>query len=307
VTDEVTGLPDSTRLRELLEDEVERAERYGHELSLVLMSVDDLRRIGERNGSSQADEVLREVARVLDESSHGVGKPGQWGTEELAVVLPETAVAGALELAERVRTAIREARIPLAGRSGTMSVTASLGVAALARFGGSADGLTAAASAASRGHRGVRARHRAVLTRGGALERRLAPPARRARPSVQLPARSSSSRGWLPIDNLDAPGRHKVEWGPYEGRSHLPCGRRSDGRAGRGGHGCRAHPRRRGCVQGSARRPPGTQRGFGVRRTRWGGPGFAHLSCAPADAGRDGRVPAWRRRGRPHASRRGCG
>jgi diguanylate cyclase (GGDEF)-like protein len=148
VTDEVTGLPDSRRLRELLQDEVERADRYGHELSLVLVGVDDLRWVSERHGSSQADEVLREVARILDESSRGMGKPGRWGVEELAVVLPETGVDGALEFAERIRTAIEQTRVPLAGRSGTARVTASLGIAALARFGGSADGLVAAARAA---------------------------------------------------------------------------------------------------------------------------------------------------------------
>jgi diguanylate cyclase (GGDEF)-like protein len=144
VTDEVTGLPDSQRLTELLEDEVARAQRYGHELSLVLLSVDGL----ERNGSSQAENALREMARILDESVHPVGKPGRWGAGEFAVVLPETGVDGALELAERVRTAIEHARIPLPQRSGTALLTASLGIAALPRFGGGVDGLVAAARTA---------------------------------------------------------------------------------------------------------------------------------------------------------------
>jgi two-component system, cell cycle response regulator len=148
VTDEVTGLPDGARMRQLLEDEVERAERYGHDVSLVLLGVDDLRRVTERHGSSQADEVLREVARILGESSRGAGEPGRWGAEELAVVLPETGVDGALELAERLRTVIEQTRIPLVGPSGTGPVTASLGIAALARFGGGADHLVAGASAA---------------------------------------------------------------------------------------------------------------------------------------------------------------
>jgi diguanylate cyclase (GGDEF)-like protein len=145
ITDAVTGLPDRRRLRDLLEDEVERAERYGHELSLLLLGVDD---IGERNGSSDADEVLREVARIVDESTRGLGRPGRWGTDELAVVLPETGVDGALELAERIRHAIEEARIPLADGPRSERVTASLGVGALARFGGTADGLVEAARAA---------------------------------------------------------------------------------------------------------------------------------------------------------------
>ncbi|HYU60380.1 MAG TPA: diguanylate cyclase [Solirubrobacterales bacterium] len=148
ITDAVTGLPDSRRLRELLADEVERAERYGHELALVVLGVDHPAGISERNASSRADEVLRDVARIVDDASRGVGKPGRWGAGELAVVMPETGVDGALELAERIRTAIEQARIPLSERPGTQRVTASLGIAALARFGGTADGLIAAAGAA---------------------------------------------------------------------------------------------------------------------------------------------------------------
>jgi diguanylate cyclase (GGDEF)-like protein len=144
VTDEVTGLLDSRRVRGLLEDEVDRAQRYGHELSLVLLGVDGLR----RNGSTHAENALREVGQILDESFYPAGKPGRWGAQEFAVVLPETGVDGALELAERVRTAIEQARIPLPQRSGTAPLTASLGIATLPRFGGGVDGLLSVARTA---------------------------------------------------------------------------------------------------------------------------------------------------------------
>ena len=149
VTDALTALPDAPRLRELLEAEVARAERYGHDLSLLLVAVDDLGR-GSRPASTPADAVLREAARIVDECSHGMERPGRWGSGELAVVVPETGVDGAFELAERIRGAIELAELPLTEHRGDESATASVGIGTLARFGGTADRLVQAAGAAAR-------------------------------------------------------------------------------------------------------------------------------------------------------------
>jgi diguanylate cyclase (GGDEF)-like protein len=148
VTDALTGLPDAPRLRELLDDEVERAERYGHDLCLLVVAIDDPGRTGRREAGTREDEVLRDVARIVDECSQGIGKPGRWGAEEVAVVLPETGVDGALELAERLRAAIELADLPLAEHRAGGRVTASVGIGTLARFGGTPDRIIDAAGAA---------------------------------------------------------------------------------------------------------------------------------------------------------------
>jgi diguanylate cyclase (GGDEF)-like protein len=148
ITDEVTGLSTRQRFDELLEDEVGRAARFGKELSLVLISIDEIRRVSDTHGQLQGDEVLREVARILQDSSREVDMAARYGPEELAAALPETGTEGAMVIADRVRTAVREAGIPLADGSGEVRVTASLGIAVLAGGGGDAKGLVAAARAA---------------------------------------------------------------------------------------------------------------------------------------------------------------
>ena len=63
-------------------------------------------------GHQQGDEVLAEVAGVLRELSRDIDEPARYGGEELAVVLPQTEIDGAAQLAERMREAIEALRIP---------------------------------------------------------------------------------------------------------------------------------------------------------------------------------------------------
>ena len=148
VTDELTGLSNNRRFRELISKEAARAERFGHELSLIMLDIDDFKQINDTYGHLQGDKVLRMVGRVLQLESRGVDEPARYGGEEFAVALPETGLEGALDLAERVRARIESEQVPRAGGGGPVSVTASIGVASMP---GSADGgekLIAAADAA---------------------------------------------------------------------------------------------------------------------------------------------------------------
>ena len=68
VTDELTGLSNNRRFRELISKEAARAERFGHELSLIMLDIDDFKQVNDTYGHLQGDEVLRMVGRVLDSS-----------------------------------------------------------------------------------------------------------------------------------------------------------------------------------------------------------------------------------------------
>ena len=129
VTDELTGLSNRRGFDDALAAEVERAKRFGTDLGLVLIDIDDFKRVNDTYGHPQGDVVLREVARVLRDSSREVDHPARYGGEELAAVLPGTDLEGAFQRAERIREQIAALRIPRLDRGGDLSITVSCGVA----------------------------------------------------------------------------------------------------------------------------------------------------------------------------------
>jgi diguanylate cyclase (GGDEF)-like protein len=145
VTDELTGLFNRRRFQEAMATEVERSKRFGQPVGLVLLDLDDFKAVNDTYGHQQGDLVLREVARVLRETSREIDEPARYGGEELAVVLPGTDLEGAYNLAERVRAGIEQLALPLLDGDGALRVTASFGVATLP---GSADDMRELVAAA---------------------------------------------------------------------------------------------------------------------------------------------------------------
>ena len=148
VTDELTGLSNRRGFEEALSLEVERTRRFGTKLGLVLLDLDNFKQINDSYGHLQGDVVLREVARVLRETAREIDYPVRYGGEEMAVLLPETDVEGALRFAERLRERIAGLQIHLPNMAGTLRVTASCGVAALPDVAADDAALVAAADAA---------------------------------------------------------------------------------------------------------------------------------------------------------------
>jgi len=149
VTDELTGLFNHRRFQEVMTQEVERARRYGQEMGLIMLDIDNFKRVNDTYGHLQGDMVLREVARVLRQSSREIDEPARYGGEEMAVALPQTDLEGAYRFAERVRRRIEALDLPLLDGDGTLKVTASFGAASLAKSPGEGkDALVAAADAA---------------------------------------------------------------------------------------------------------------------------------------------------------------
>jgi diguanylate cyclase (GGDEF)-like protein len=149
VTDELTGLFNHRRFQEVMTAEVERTRRFGQELGLIMLDIDNFKRVNDTYGHLQGDLVLREVARALRESSREIDEPARYGGEEMAVALPQTGLQGAYEFAERVRQRIEGLQIPLLDGDGTLRVTASFGAASLPHSAKiDKDALVAAADAA---------------------------------------------------------------------------------------------------------------------------------------------------------------
>jgi diguanylate cyclase (GGDEF)-like protein len=146
VTDELTGLANHGRFQELLQAEIEQVRRYRHPVGLIMLDLDDFKSINDTYGHQQGDVVLKHVARVLRETSRDVDIPARYGGEEMVVILPHTDLGGATAISERVREAIETLRIPRLDGTGTLRITASLGVASSAD--GDKDALIADADGA---------------------------------------------------------------------------------------------------------------------------------------------------------------
>lgn len=143
-TDPLTQLLNRREFEEQLAREVERAQRFGTPVGLVVLDLDDFKLINDRFGHLAGDGVLKAAAVAIRQCTREIDQPARWGGEEFAVILPHTGIDGAARLAERLRQAIAERQIPTPdGRS--VRVTASFGVAALPGSGATQVELTAAA------------------------------------------------------------------------------------------------------------------------------------------------------------------
>jgi diguanylate cyclase (GGDEF)-like protein len=148
VTDELTGLFNVRQFHSRLDGEIDRAQRFSTPLSLVMLDIDKFKSVNDNHGHQQGDRVLVEVARVLRRLSRDVDLPARYGGEEMAVVLPQTDLAGAEQQAERMRAAIEAMQIPRLDGGGLLPITASFGVASFPGEGADKTELIAAADAA---------------------------------------------------------------------------------------------------------------------------------------------------------------
>jgi two-component system cell cycle response regulator len=128
-TDPLTGLPNHRALQTLLEQECDRARRYGHPLSLLFFDGDRFKQVNDRYGHAIGDVVLRELGERVRSVMRAGDTVGRFGGEEFLVFLPETDLQEAKNVAERLRSAV--AALPLASHDveGGIAVTVSIGVA----------------------------------------------------------------------------------------------------------------------------------------------------------------------------------
>lgn len=146
LVDGLTGLANRRHAQRTLETELARAERFGGNLAVVLCDIDDFKVVNDRHGHLAGDDVLRELATVLEATVRTVDLAARWGGEEFALILPGTDAAGAAQYAERARAALEDRTI-LTQEGVPVRITASFGVAAWPEHGGGDELLGAADSA----------------------------------------------------------------------------------------------------------------------------------------------------------------
>lgn len=145
-TDDLTKLPNRRYVLEHLHTVWALAGRHNRPLSCIMLDIDHFKRVNDTHGHRAGDGILEEVAAIMRECLRRGDICGRFGGEEFLVVCQETGVRGAAALAERIRAGVaqREMRAP----AGAVTVTASLGVAALRGEHASPDALLAEADTA---------------------------------------------------------------------------------------------------------------------------------------------------------------
>ena len=129
-TDHLTGFNNRGHFMQQAELELRRAVRYGGALSIFMMDVDHFKKINDTYGHKVGDLVLQKLAAVCRDTLRMVDIIGRVGGEEFAILLPETAEQEAIRVAERLRQAIANAKIPL-GHGLPLSITVSIGITSL--------------------------------------------------------------------------------------------------------------------------------------------------------------------------------
>ncbi|MFZ5471324.1 MAG: diguanylate cyclase [Myxococcota bacterium] len=164
ITDEHTGLHNARHLRALLEQEVARAHRFKHPLSLLFLDLDGFKQVNDAYGHLVGSALLQEVGALLLESIRQVDVAFRYGGDEFAVVLIETDGGAARVVAERIRERFNERHF-LQAKGLAVTLSASIGVATVPDHAASATALIQAADQAM--YR-VKARGKnAVLSAGG--------------------------------------------------------------------------------------------------------------------------------------------
>jgi diguanylate cyclase (GGDEF)-like protein len=148
ITDDLTGIPNYRHFSQWIEQEIARIARFGGELSLVLIDIDNFKAVNDTYGHLLGDAVLEEMGRLLRIESRGIDLAARYGGEEFVLALPETSADGAAEVAERLRRRIEATRVEIGKGQPPIKVTASLGVANLPADAADVHSLIGAADAA---------------------------------------------------------------------------------------------------------------------------------------------------------------
>jgi diguanylate cyclase (GGDEF)-like protein len=150
-TDELTGLLNRRSALERIEIELVRASRTGRPFGVVMVDVDDFKRINDEHGHDCGDAVLAALAALLRENVRALDVVARWGGEEFLMVLPETSRQGAALVAEKLRAAV--AATPVSHGGAIVRYTVTVGVDAFERLGSVSECIRAADGALYEGKR----------------------------------------------------------------------------------------------------------------------------------------------------------
>jgi diguanylate cyclase (GGDEF)-like protein len=147
VRDGLTGLHNHREFYVLLTNELTRGQRFNRPVSLLMLDADHFKRVNDTHGHQAGDAVLKGLSELLCREARTIDSVCRYGGEEITVILPETDLDAAADMAERLRAAVEA--LPFDVSAGApLHITASFGVASWPLHADNAQALVAAADAA---------------------------------------------------------------------------------------------------------------------------------------------------------------
>ena len=125
--DKLTGLFNRNKFDEVYSKEVKRSKRYNNELSMIIFDIDDFKMVNDNYSHQIGDDVLKEIAKIIQNGVREQDINVRWGGEEFLILLPQTNLEGAVIVASKIRIAIKEHLFS----NKDLRITASFGVSQL--------------------------------------------------------------------------------------------------------------------------------------------------------------------------------
>ena len=126
-TDGLTGLANHKTFYETLEKELWRIRRYGGQISLIMIDIDGLKRINDAHGHHAGDKVIVEISKQIRVCIRQIDTAARYGGDEFAVILPNTSLAEAVGVAERMVDLVAESPIAWQNEQIALSISAGVG------------------------------------------------------------------------------------------------------------------------------------------------------------------------------------
>ena len=129
ITDGLTKLHNHRYFQDHLTREIKRVSRTKQPLSLILLDIDDFKLLNDTHGHAAGDDVLTSLAAIMNDSARESDLIARYGGEEFVILMPNTDLAGAVHLAEKIRMAVETTRLIIGYSMKPIDITISLGVA----------------------------------------------------------------------------------------------------------------------------------------------------------------------------------
>jgi diguanylate cyclase (GGDEF)-like protein len=146
ITDGLTGLYNRNHMMETLTREATQSQRYNCPFSVLMIDIDHFKKYNDSFGHPAGDDVLVKMGSIFSQSTRGIDYAGRYGGEEFLVMLPETGLDVAREVAERIRIGVAEETFGNNGKK--VEITLSIGAAEFPEHGDTTESVVASADEA---------------------------------------------------------------------------------------------------------------------------------------------------------------